>query len=113
MAKKTSAKKRSTKRKNGSKRSRKTGGNTELIKKNVDNVEQQIQYVKENAEEFSKIGVNPEEFDAMMQDVLNYIKKNNGEIPPEMQQFGLGSVDILKQQLVQIEDAIQHGGFTF
>jgi len=42
MAKKTSAKKRSTKRKNGSKRSRKTGGNPELIKKNVDNVEQQI-----------------------------------------------------------------------
>jgi len=49
----------------------------------------------------------------MMQEVLNYIKQNNGEIPPEMQQFGLGSVDILKQQLVQIEDAIQHGGFSF
>jgi hypothetical protein len=113
MAKKTSARKRSTKRKNGTKRSRKVGGNAELIKQNVENIEQQMAFVKQNSDEFSKIGVNPEEFDAMMQDVLNYIKKNNGEIPPEMQQFGLGSVDILKQQIIQIEDAIQRGGFSF
>jgi hypothetical protein len=113
MTKKTSAKKHSTKRKNGSRRSRKMGGNAELIKKNVDNIEQQIDFVKQNQEEFSKIGVNPEEFEEMMTYVLDYTKTHNGELPQEVQQFGLGSVEILKQQIVQIEDAIQRGGFVF
>jgi len=113
MAKKTSARKRSTKRKNGSRRSRKVGGNAELIKQNVDNIEQQIEFVKQNSEEFSKIGVNPEEFETMMMDVINYTKTHNGELPQDVKQFGLGSVDLLKQQIVQIEDAIQRGGFSF
>ena len=113
MAKKTSARKRSTKRKNGSRRSRKVGGNAELIKQNVENVDQQIAFVKQNSEEFSKIGVNPEEFEEMMTNVIDYIKTHDGDLPPEVKQFGLGNVDILKQQIVQIEDAIQRGGFVF
>jgi hypothetical protein len=110
MAKKTSARKRSTKRKNGSKRSRKMGGNAELIKQNVENIEQQIEFVKQNQNEFLKIGVNPEEFEAMMNYVIDYTKTHNGELPPEVQQFGLGSVDILKQQIEQIT---QQGGKVF
>ena len=88
-----------------------TIGNAELIKQNVDNIEQQIDFVKQNQEEFSKMGVYPEEFEEFMKDIIVYIKTHNGELPQDLEQFGLGSVEILKQQIVQIKDAIQRGGF--
>ena len=87
-------------------RSRKIGGQ-EVVQQNVQNIEQQIAFVKENAEEFSKIQINPEDFIQMMQTVLEYTKSHNGELPPDVKQNGIGSVALLQQQINKIEDKIE------
>ena len=69
----------------------------------IDNIQQQIVFVKQHSEEFREIGVNPEEFANMMHTILQYIEEHHNFPPFITKETDLGSVDILSDQLKLIK----------
>ena len=88
------------------------GGNEEDIQSSIKNLQEQIEFINTHSEDFSKIGMDPTEFVGLLQNVSGYIQSHNGELPDDMKPFGLGSVDLLRSQISQINQEIQQQDVT-
>lgn len=96
-----------------SRRLKKAGGPEDMQQK-VQNIQEQIAFVNEHAAEYDKIkGIRSSDLIQLLQRTLEYIQSHNGELPPKLQPYGIGSVALLQEQLSKVKDVIQNGGFSF